>query len=333
MHTTTTELETLPAGSTGTPASLAPFMALAGMALLVAVLMALVSALLTPPVAGSDGLPAEPSALLLPTLETPATAAFPGSAGLGAGAALEDWCGDLTLRSGDACEVRELSGSLRSGAFTLEGLSNGSVAAEGWSGSDVRVMARVVSRNAGSAADARRALGRIETRMSAGRLEVEAPRRGLFGGAGRSSWSVDVRMQLPESASLTLATSNGAVAVAGIQGGLDVRSTNGAVSLSRVAAPVRARTSNGAVTAVLSRGPARGERVELSATNGAVELRVPEGVGAEIEARTTNGRITSDLPLELQGTRQNQARGTVGGGGGEVHLRTTNGPIRIRTTN
>lgn len=295
----------------GARTSLAPFLALAGTALMIALLVAFLAALLLP--GGAHA-------------EAPVTGKV-AWAELAEDAPLD--CGALRLRDTDHCEIREFTTALREGHFAVEGMTNGSVIVTGAEGSEVRIVARVVSRSGGMRGDPRRDAARLATEALAGRFQVSSPRRSLFGGGSSGSVSVDLALEVPREAALSLRTTNGAIRVTGVQGALDARSTNGLVEVAEAGGSLEIRTTNGGVRASLLHGPAAGERVSLTATNGSVDLVLPENVGARLEARTSNGGIRSDFGLAYEGARRNQASGVIGSGGGEITLRTTNGPIRI----
>ncbi len=61
-------------------------------------------------------------------------------------------------------------------------------------------------------------------------------------------------------------------------------------------------------------------------------LVVPPSFNGVLNAATTNGSIETDLPVTTRGARDNSLEGTIGSGGLEVRLRTTNGGIEVRST-
>jgi hypothetical protein len=246
--------------------SLAAFLALGSAALLVAALVAALALLTALPAHGA------------PAPDAPVH-----------GAVVQDWCDDSRAGARDHCEVRALAAGLAGGAFAVEGMTNGSIRVEGWDGSEVRVMARVTARNAGSAAEAIELADEVRLDASTGLLQVEGPRSRLF---QRASWSVDLRIQVPAR------TTNGSVRV-GLTGAapsprLDLRTTNGSVELSLPADAslrVDAATTNGRITSDFALetegrrqnrargvlGTGAGEAV-LRATNGS--LRINRAGGA-----------------------------------------------------
>ncbi len=290
-----------------------PFLALAGTALLVAALLAAL--------AGWSARSAEAAVVTLPMVEVVA----PGAEALQPA----PWCDELRGGGATHCEVRSFTTALRGGSFSVDGVTNGTIRVEAWSGSDVRVTARVHASNAGTANRARDLVEGVALDTSGSGIRVSGPRSGLF---SRGNWNVDLRIQLPEAAAARVGTTNGSIRVEGIRGGVEARTTNGSVSLLEVGGAVIARATNGNVNVEFAQGPgaARADRVEIRTTNGTVTLTLPADAAARLTARTTNGSITSDFPLDFEGQRRNRASGTIGGGGAEITLQTTNGSVRIR---
>jgi DUF4097 and DUF4098 domain-containing protein YvlB len=136
---------------------------------------------------------------------------------------------------------------------------------------------------------------------------------------------------VPRSSDLDLETSNGGITVKDVKGELDLHSSNGGLSLEDVAGSVRARTTNGGITATFTGERAEGDGIELSTTNGSIELSLPKRFSGELNARTVNGSIRSDFPLEDTNRRRRptRARTTLGDGGASIELETTNGSVRI----
>jgi DUF4097 and DUF4098 domain-containing protein YvlB len=256
-------------------------------------------------------------ALLLPALVAaiaPATAK----------AQVEDWC--ATGRSGqeEVCEVRDLIAQLSNGAFSINTGPNGSISVEEWEGRDVRILARVAAqaRTEGAARDA---FEQISLRVGTGSFETEGPRSMRNGG-----WSVSVRVQVPRGTDLTLSTTNGSIKVEGVSGLVTGRTTNGSITATQLRGRTNLRTTNGSIQAHFD-GPLPPEgEVRLQTTNGGVDLTLPRGVSARLEASTTNGGISTDFPITVQGRIGRQVSATLGSGGPLIEARTTNGSIRLR---
>ena len=63
--------------------------------------------------------------------------------------------------------------------------------------------------------------------------------------------------------------------------------------------------------------------------SGAVIIRVPSGLGAEIEVDTGSGGIDVDIPLEVRQVKRNYLRGILGDGRGSIRVDTGSGAIRL----
>lgn len=236
----------------------------------------------------------------------------------------QDWCSESRDRNEDAhCEVRELTLDTRDGRLSVDVGANGGIRVEGWTGSDVRVSARVQTRARNEAA-AREMAQEVEVLARPGSVSAEGPRT-----RGRESWSVSVRVQVPMGTELDLRTTNGGITVADTHAGVSAQTTNGGVRLSGVVGPIEARTTNGGIRAELSSQTPLRHDIRLRTTNGGIELALPEGLSARIDASTTNGGINTDFPITVQGRIGRRLTGVLGEGGPEIRASTTNGGIRL----
>jgi Putative adhesin len=87
-------------------------------------------------------------------------------------------------------------------------------------------------------------------------------------------------------------------------------------------------TTNGKITAQLLSLGSQG--CELQTTNGAIHLTLSENIRADLHASTTNGHVTSQLPLSKQGKISRRSmEGKINGSGPPLKLRTKNGGITI----
>jgi DUF4097 and DUF4098 domain-containing protein YvlB len=70
--------------------------------------------------------------------------------------------------------------------------------------------------------------------------------------------------------------------------------------------------------------------LKVETTNGSVDVRLPASAEFKVNAGTTNGKIQTDFPVTVQGTFSSKdLSGTVGGGGRELRVVTTNGTIKL----
>lgn len=143
-----------------------------------------------------------------------------------------------------------------------------------------------------------------------------------------------------------LSSSGGGVRASGVQGEVEAWSSGGSVRLDQVAGSVRARSSGGGVTirgaggrveASSSGGPvavsfaagnARGGNIDSS--GGGVEVVVDPTVGLDVDAASSAGSVSCDLPVTVQGKISGHSiHGALHGGGERLHVRSSGGGIRI----
>ncbi|MEX2571017.1 MAG: DUF4097 family beta strand repeat-containing protein [Gemmatimonadota bacterium] len=172
------------------------------------------------------------------------------------------------------------------------------------------------------------------------------------GDAGRISarnndTQVEFTVQVPAGVDFVGQTTNGSVIADNLSGHVMAYSTNGDVEIDggrtvharttngsvtiRSAGEADARTTNGRIRAYLQSLDGSGP-LNFSTTNGSITLGLPASANVNVDASTTNGRISSDLPITVTGSiGRNRLAGTIGSGGREIRLRTTNGSIDLQT--
>lgn len=229
------------------------------------------------------------------------------------------WSGD-----GDqACDVRETTIPVRSGALRVDGRENGGVAVYGWDRNEIKVVAKLQAR-ARSKRDAEDLLKEIEIRTS-GDIRADGPNTGR-----RESWSVSYDVYVPRRTDLDLATHNGGVHIADVDGTIRFDAVNGGVSLDGLAGDVRGATENGGVRVSLVGDRWRGAGLDVRTQNGGVTVSVPDRYNAELETGTVNGHMSIDFPITVSGRLYRDVSTRLGTGGAPVRVRTTNGGVNIR---
>ena len=128
---------------------------------------------------------------------------------------------------------------------------------------------------------------------------------------------------------VNISSGNGTVMVDAARGPVRASSGNGRVSVTTAQGPVNASTGNGRIeVSIASR--AVGD-MEFSSGNGTVTLTLPDDFAAQVEATTGNGGFESDFPLRVMGRMSShRVTGTIGQGGGRLHISTGNGSIVLR---
>jgi DUF4097 and DUF4098 domain-containing protein YvlB len=123
----------------------------------------------------------------------------------------------------------------------------------------------------------------------------------------------------------TLTTLNGWVTVDGVQGFVEASSSNGRVEVLDTTGVGNVTTSNGDLRLDVR---ALAGNVTLSAFNGAVSLFVSPAVDADVVITTNNGNIDfHDTVLDTTLVEAKRVEGTVGDGGTDLMVTTTNGDV------
>jgi hypothetical protein len=233
----------------------------------------------------------------------------------------------------DTTHARKVDVSLMGGSITVKSYSGKEVIVEARGG-------RHSSRDADKAPD--------------GMRRLDLPERGLS--VEEANNVVTVRMQnmqqgdlvisVPPDTSLKLRNLNGAIAVDGVKGELDVNSNNGRITLTNVSGSVLANTLNGALTVTMDSVDPN-KPLSFSSLNGTIDVTLPADFKANVKLRTDHGEIYSDFDFKLAAggaiTEKNDSAdgkfrvkmdrtiaGTINGGGTEATFKTYNGTIYLR---
>jgi hypothetical protein len=237
----------------------------------------------------------------------------------------DKWCdheGEWSRDRAHHCEVRESTWPA-TGRLRVDASPNGGIEARGWSRSEVELLAKVVAvaETEGEARDLAAAV-RIE--------KAETIRATGPDPTHRRHWWVSYRLSVPEDTELSLHSTNGGISAESLRGVLDFETRNGGISLEDVSGRVRGRTTNGGVDVRLLGAGWKGDGLDVVTTNGGVRLSLPASYDARVETGTTNGSLSVDFPVTLQGRidRKHLAF-DVGRGGAPLRVLTTNGGVEV----
>jgi hypothetical protein len=206
--------------------------------------------------------------------------------------------------------------------------TNGTIGVEPFDGETIEVVAeRVVRASTDEAAEEALADFEIRETVSDDHVLLDSSRQGM-GLQLNLSYVVNYTVRLPQWANVTLASTNGAVDVAGVSGEVRIAATNGRIRGSALRNGAVVEATNGKVTLDFAEVGEQGIRCET--TNGAITVTVPRDSDATLSARVTNGSIdTNDLDLEVSEDSRRRLEGSIGDGGPAIALRTRNGMIRV----
>lgn len=218
----------------------------------------------------------------------------------------------------------------------IEGV-NGSISAEPASGDEVEVVARKRADRSDPASV------RIEVVEHEDGVTIcsmyptprgERENRCAPGDAGHmnsrdNDVKVDYTVRVPRGVEFRGENVNGDVEAEGLSGRAVAETVNGSIRLA-TSGVAHARTVNGSIEARMGRADWQGA-LEFRTVNGGITVYLPDGVGAEVEARSVNGSMETDFPLTVEGRwGPREMRGTLGGGGRTLRLETVNGSIELR---
>jgi hypothetical protein len=139
---------------------------------------------------------------------------------------------------------------------------------------------------------------------------------------------INFDIQVPRGVRFNALTTNGNVLGHNLASVVEAATTNGNVDVS-TSEWASATTTNGGIHVSIGNAKWSGE-LKVRSTNGSVDVTLPASAEFKLEAATTNGGIHTDFPITVQGSfNSKELSGTVGGGGRELRVATTNGTIKL----
>ena len=152
----------------------------------------------------------------------------------------------------------------------------------------------------------------------------------------------------PVSGRLRLSTGDGSITAEGLEGDVRLHSGDGSIKAKGLSGRLNAETGDGSmdvrgrfevldlhtgdgsIEAAAESGSKLEEAWSLSSGDGSITLRLPDGLGADLDAHTGDGGIVLERPASLTGTvHENTVRGKLGPGGLLLKVRTGDGSIRL----
>jgi hypothetical protein len=248
-----------------------------------------------------------------------------------------EFCSNNNWSSDDKVSMSQLRESTVSagGMLTVDGRQNGGIAVKGSDRSDVLVRACVQAW--GSDAAAAKSLADRVSIDTSGTIRADGPKE--------NGWSVSYQLLVPRNTNLDPTAHNGGIVINGVNGTAKFETQNGGVFLSDVAGSFNGRTTNGGVFVRLAGSSWQGTGLDVTTSNGGVNIDMPENYSAHVETGTVNGGFSSDIAgLRPQrdddgsnggGYRQRKTKvsADLNGGGAPIRVVTTNGGVHISSSN
>ncbi|MGH9490083.1 MAG: DUF4097 family beta strand repeat-containing protein [Terriglobales bacterium] len=178
-------------------------------------------------------------------------------------------------------------------------------------------------------------------------VEIHAPQHTW----GWADHDLHVTVAVPRQTRLHIHTGDGDLRVTGVDGtawlrtgdgdivGRDLRAPDlvartgdGNIRVSGRLAAVEAGTGDGDIHLDAEAGSRVNNAWMLRSGDGNLTVTVPEGLAADLDARTGDGSIRVNAPIAMNGTMSsNHVSGQIHGGGGLIALRSGDGTITVRT--
>ncbi|MFB0517029.1 MAG: DUF4097 domain-containing protein [Candidatus Neomarinimicrobiota bacterium] len=185
--------------------------------------------------------------------------------------------------------------------------------------------------------------GNVECETSGGSLHISQIKGSIYGRTSGGSITLmgsdgtaDLKtsgggIDIGQVAGLVKAhTSGGSVQIDEAGGEVEVSTSGGSIQVNEVRGSIKASTSGGSVTATISKQPEND--CTLKTSGGGVTVYLAEGIKVDVNAKTSGGNVICDLPITVEGlSGRSEITGKINGGGPELYLRSSGGPIRIKS--
>lgn len=226
--------------------------------------------------------------------------------------AKEAWTRTYKVNDGAEVELRE---------------ANGRIHVEATDANVVEVNATRVAKGPNEeAAKAALAEVKITESVSADRVALES--NTANGMSFRTSRYVEYDVKMPRNGKLTIKSTNGQIVVRSVEGFVKIETTNGEIEITGAQQGADVSATNGQVKIDMKSVGDGGIRAKT--TNGQIIVTVPATAKATIAASVLNGVVhTENLKTEPPESSQRRLNATIGGGGPDIRLETTNGEVRV----
>ena len=153
----------------------------------------------------------------------------------------------------------------------------------------------------------------------------------------RCNCDVDVKfqVQVPNSMNYdfeSISSVSGAVEVNSVRGTIRASSVSGEVRVKDVAGSVNASSVSGSVDVEI-RQLSGSEDMKFSSVSGSVNVRMPEGIDAEVRMSTLSGGLRTDFPIEIKKKERyspgTSASGRLGNGSRSLSLSSVSGSVNL----
>jgi hypothetical protein len=207
-------------------------------------------------------------------------------------------------------------------------MTNGEITVTGGDTDRITVTAeRTVRARTEEAAKEQLATFEMKEEVSPSRVSIDSTSRGIQINVSRH---IKYVVTLPRTAALSLNVTNGEIRVSGIGGHFIAEASNGEITATALQKSAQVSTSNGEIDLSFDHVAAGADGIRAETTNGTIMVTIPTTTNASVSARVVNGAISHEgLDLKIAESSRRRVDGTLGTGGPQIRLETTNGAISI----
>jgi hypothetical protein len=135
------------------------------------------------------------------------------------------------------------------------------------------------------------------------------------------------------SGNLRLRSGDGQVKITHADGAIDAHTSDGNLSVDGVFHAVALQTSDGTLDLSLREGTQLAGASTIQSSDGSVTIRVPQNFAADLNVHTSDGHVDCSLPLTMDhyqsGGEGHQLHGKLNGGGTPLTIHTSDGNVKI----
>ncbi|HJP91188.1 MAG TPA: hypothetical protein VJ875_04480 [Pyrinomonadaceae bacterium] len=233
------------------------------------------------------------------------------------------------------------------GTITLIGAPRGSVTVEGWSRSEVELVADIELK-APTEADLDQLATvnsfafdedvnhlRVLTTGTHDRAFMKRAAKNFPKKLLNLPWKIDYRLRVPVNTDLEVTAGHGAVKLSGVEGALRVSATESETALTLVGGTVSTTVAAGVVTLSIPVRSWRGSGADIRIAAGTINVELPAGFSGDIDADVLrSGRIVSSYEglesREKPGITERIVRARAGAGGAYFKFTVGDGVVNIK---
>ncbi len=143
---------------------------------------------------------------------------------------------------------------------------------------------------------------------------------------------VEFQVHVPAGVKFVGRSVSGDVEAVGLEGDVEAFSVSGDIDIT-TSGIAHGSTVSGDISVTMGRGTWEGE-LEFHTVSGDVDIAVPQDLRADVFFESLSGELHSDFAITMEGRRSQfigqNIRGTIGGGGGSLSLKSVSGDVNVR---